>query len=176
MFGMRLALLAVVAVFTLRAESNPVMLLPLEEFLEDWAISKKFTIEVAEKMPAEHYDFKPTPEQMTFGQQMVHIAGTLMFRFAQLSGEKMKYDRFPDKVDKETAIRLLNEGFDYTLEKVRAMTAPQSEKMFGVKWRGRPEASGRQMIRGMFVHTAHHRGQAEMYMRLKGIKPPEYTF
>jgi hypothetical protein len=26
------------------------------------------------------------------------------------------------------------------------------------------------------VHLAHHRGQAEIYLRIKGIKPPPYTF
>jgi len=29
---------------------------------------------------------------------------------------------------------------------------------------------------GVFVHTAHHRAQCEVYMRVKGIKPPSYTF
>jgi uncharacterized damage-inducible protein DinB len=26
----------------------------------------------------------------------------------------------------------------------------------------------------MFVHVAHHRGQAEIYLRDKSIKPPSY--
>jgi uncharacterized damage-inducible protein DinB len=28
----------------------------------------------------------------------------------------------------------------------------------------------------VFVHTAHHRAQCEVYMQVKGIKPPSYTF
>jgi uncharacterized damage-inducible protein DinB len=35
---------------------------------------------------------------------------------------------------------------------------------------------GRAMILNMFVHTAHHRAQCEVYLRAKGIKPPDYTF
>lgn len=31
--------------------------------------SRDFTIKVAEAMPAENYDFKLTPPQMSFGQQ-----------------------------------------------------------------------------------------------------------
>jgi len=31
------------------------------------------------------------------------------------------------------------------------------------------------MIVNMFVHTAHHRAQCEVYLRAKGIKPPDYT-
>jgi uncharacterized damage-inducible protein DinB len=26
------------------------------------------------------------------------------------------------------------------------------------------------------VHTAHHRAQCDVYLRAKGIKPPDYTF
>ena len=29
---------------------------------------------------------------------------------------------------------------------------------------------------GGFTHAAHHRGQAEVYLRLKGITPPPYKF
>jgi uncharacterized damage-inducible protein DinB len=27
----------------------------------------------------------------------------------------------------------------------------------------------------MYVHVAHHRGQAETYLRVNGIKPPNYV-
>jgi hypothetical protein len=43
-------------------------------FAKHWQISKEFTLAVAEAMPAEGYDFKPTAEEMSFGQLMVHIA------------------------------------------------------------------------------------------------------
>jgi len=32
------------------------------------------------------------------------------------------------------------------------------------------------MLVNMLVHTAHHRVQCELYLRVKGIKPPDYTF
>jgi uncharacterized damage-inducible protein DinB len=47
---------------------------------------------------------------------------------------------------------------------------------FKVDWEGRPEVNGRDMIMNMFVHVAHHRAQCEVYLRLKGIAPPTYTF
>jgi uncharacterized damage-inducible protein DinB len=34
--------------------------------------------------------------------------------------------------------------------------------------------SGREVLLAMYVHVAHHRGQAEIYLRDKGIKPPSY--
>ncbi|MGZ4835457.1 MAG: DinB family protein [Terriglobales bacterium] len=34
--------------------------------------------------------------------------------------------------------------------------------------------SGREVLLAVYIHVAHHRGQAEIYLRDKGIKPPRY--
>jgi uncharacterized damage-inducible protein DinB len=36
--------------------------------------------------------------------------------------------------------------------------------------------NGRELLLAAYVHLAHHRGQAEIYLRIKGIKPPPYVF
>jgi uncharacterized damage-inducible protein DinB len=36
--------------------------------------------------------------------------------------------------------------------------------------------TGFEWLWAYFTHTAHHRGQLEVYLRLKGIKPPDYEF
>jgi uncharacterized damage-inducible protein DinB len=33
---------------------------------------------------------------------------------------------------------------------------------------------GREVLLAMYVHVAHHRGQAEIYLRDQGVKPPKY--
>lgn len=154
--------------------------LPTDDFVRDWKIQKQFTIAVAEKMPAESYDFKATPEEMSFGQQMVHIAGSLAFRFNQISGEKVPFPMMPPKsITKEAAIDMLNKSFDYVIQVLPKITNEQLEKAkFKVNFEGRPgpEVNGRDMVMNMFLHTAHHRAQCEVYLRLKGITPPTYTF
>jgi len=35
----------------------------MSEFVQDWKISKQFTLEVANAMPAEFYNFKPNPRK-----------------------------------------------------------------------------------------------------------------
>jgi uncharacterized damage-inducible protein DinB len=57
------------------------------------------------------------------------------------------------------------------------LTNEQLKRTFHVpSWKARPDPDGRAMIMNMFVHTAHHRAQCEVYLRAKGIKPPDYTF
>ncbi|HET6179728.1 MAG TPA: DinB family protein [Candidatus Sulfotelmatobacter sp.] len=152
----------------------------MTEFIHDWQISKQFTIDVANAMPAELYSFRPNPEEMTFGEQMIHIAGANVFRFNQITGIKTPFTFDPGKPpasDKETALKLLDQSFDYVIEVLPKITAEQLQRTWHIpSWKGRNDPDGRAMILNMFVHTAHHRAQCEVYMRAKGIKPPDYTF
>lgn len=154
--------------------------LDMSEFVRDWQISKQFTIDVANAMPANLYDFKPNPDEMTFGEQMIHIAGSNIFRFNQITGIKPPFEFDPSKPvasDKETALRLLEQSFDYVIDVLPKITPEQLQRTWHIpSWKGRNDPDGRAMILNMFVHTAHHRAQCEVYLRAKGIKPPDYTF
>jgi uncharacterized damage-inducible protein DinB len=76
-------------------------------------------------------------------------------------------------VDKDSAVQFLRDSFEFcnqavasiTPEKLGAMAGPDGRKMTAFEW-----------LWAYFTHTAHHRGQAEVYLRLKGIKPPDYVF
>jgi hypothetical protein len=50
--------------------------------------SRDFTLKVADQMPESGYDFKLTPPQMSFAEQMVHLAQGLDEYIAPFSGEK----------------------------------------------------------------------------------------
>jgi uncharacterized damage-inducible protein DinB len=154
--------------------------LEMTEFVRDWQISKQFTLDVANAMPAELYTFKPNPEEMSFGEQMIHIAGANVFRFNQITGIKPPFVFDPAKPpasDKENALNLLEQSFDYVLDVLPKITPQELQRTWQIpSWKGRNDPDGRAMILNMFVHTAHHRAQCEVYLRAKGIKPPDYTF
>ena len=46
----------------------------LEIFLARWEKAKVFTLQVADAMPADAYDFKPKTEMRAYGQLMQHLA------------------------------------------------------------------------------------------------------
>lgn len=154
--------------------------LDMSEFVHDWQISKQFTLDVANAMPAEFYTFKPNADEMTFGEQITHIAGSNVFRFNQITGVKPPFPLDPSKPllsDKESAVKFLEQSFDYVLDVLPKITPEELQRTWHIpSWKGRPDPDGRAMILNMFVHTAHHRAQCEVYMRAKGIKPPDYTF
>jgi uncharacterized damage-inducible protein DinB len=154
--------------------------LDMSEFVQDWQISKQFTIDVANAMPADLYDFKPNPAEMTFGEQMVHIAASNVYRFNEITGIKMPFpvdSKTPLPADKQSVLTMLDQSFDYVIAALPQITPEQLKHTWHIpSWKGRTDPDGRAMIMNMFVHTAHHRAQCEVYLRAKGITPPTYTF
>jgi uncharacterized damage-inducible protein DinB len=141
-------------------------------FAKHWQISKEFTLAVAEAMPAESYDFKPNPEEMSFGELMIHIAKSNSDAFADVAGTEALAQ--PSGTDKKTAIKFLTDSFDKCAKDLAAMPPAQFNKMFDIG-EGR-QATGIEVLCWAFTDTAHHRGQAEVYLRVKNIKPPRYVF
>ena len=154
--------------------------LDMTEFVHDWQISKQFTLDVADAMPAESYSFKPNPDEMTFGEQMIHIAVSNVYRFHQITGMETPFSIDLTKLpsaDKANVLQVLGRSFDYVINVLPKVTPEQLQRTWHIpSWKGRNDPDGRAMIVNMFVHTAHHRAQCEVYLRAKGIKPPDYTF
>lgn len=178
---LRLTALSSLLVCIATAQTTKVdSVLDVQEFIKDWTISKQFTREVANSMPAEFYSFKPNPEEMSFGEQMAHIADANVFRFQQITGIKPPYIvdfSKPRPSDKDTVMQRLEMSFDYVIAVLPQITPQQLKRTWHIEsWKGRTDPDGRAMIMNMFVHTAHHRAQCEVYLRVKGIKPPDYTF
>lgn len=141
-------------------------------FAKHWQISKDFTLAVAEAMPAEGYDFKPNAEEMSFGQLMIHVADANSVAFAYVAGTKALAK--PSGTDKQTAIKFLSDSFDQCAKDFAATTPAQLDRMLDIT--GGRQTTGLEVLLWAFTDTAHHRGQAEVYLRLKNIKPPGYRF
>jgi DinB superfamily len=109
--------------------------LSVSEFVHDWQVSKQFTLNVANAMPAEFYSFKPNAEEMSFGEQIIHIAGANVFRFQQISGVKPPFEfdpAHPPASDKATATKLLEQSFDYVLSVLPQITPEQLQRTWHI--------------------------------------------
>ncbi|MEO7144153.1 MAG: DinB family protein [Bryobacteraceae bacterium] len=143
-----------------------------DEAIKHWNTSKDLTLAVAEAMPAGDYGFKPNAAEMSFGQLMDHIAMANANYVSRAAGAKSPMTK-TEQFDKATAMKRLTESFDYCIKTIEAMTPEQWNEKRGAAGH---EMSGRELVWGGFTHTAHHRGQAEVYLRVKGITPPVYKF
>ena len=136
------------------------------EFAKHWVTATELTIAVAEVMPDADYGFKPNAEEMSFGEQIVHIGAANYSYCSRAAGAKSPYVK-SEKSDKATAIKIVNESFAYCAETLGGIK--DFDKQVGT-------TGVREVFLGAFAHMAHHRGQAEVYLRVKGLKPPAYKF
>jgi uncharacterized damage-inducible protein DinB len=173
----KLAIMAALAAFSFPA----VRAQGLDAFKKHWKLSGEFTLDVAKAMPAENYTFKPNDEEMDFGRVMVHIGIANNNAFAIFGGQPnptpgpimATYKDPRGTFKKDEVIQFLTDSFDFCSKALESqdnsrlnMTlGPENRKMLGLEW-----------IWSYFTHTAHHRGQVEVYMRVKNVKPPAYRF
>lgn len=143
------------------------------DFAKHWLIAKDLAVAVAQAMPPDSYNFKPVPEEMSFGQQIFHIAQANDSYCSAAAKTKSPFVK-PDKTDdKDAATKALGESFDYCAGIASSLT---DDQMNETRPRGKSTMTVREILLGVQTHMAHHRGQVEVYLRLKGIKPPDYNF
>jgi uncharacterized damage-inducible protein DinB len=152
-----------------------------EALANHWKASEDLTLKVADAMPADSYGFRPVPEEMSYGELMVHISLANSSACAAASGMKApavpaavtasRTD--PKALDKATAIKYMKDTFEFCNAAVASMTPQKLDAMVGPEGH---QSTAFERFWAYFTHTAHHRGQAEVYLRLKGVVPPTYTF
>lgn len=151
------------------AEGAPVPAAAAGEYAKHLGALSKLSIQVAQAMPADQYGFRPHPESMDFGELMSHIATTNYQFCAGL--ENAEAPAMPSPTDKTGVVKFLSDSFEYCAAVIPRLSEAQLRAAHNS-----PDGHllGREILLAMFVHVAHHRGQAEIYLRDKGIRPPSY--
>jgi len=140
--------------------------------LKHLKISRDFTLKVAAQMPESTYDFKLTPPQMSFAEQMVHLSQSLSVFVGPLSGTQPNPAK-PASMNKKDVIAFIRTSFDAAIAQVSKLTPEQLSKTYKSE---EGSMTGLELLMAMLDHTTHHRASAEMYLRAKGITPTEYQF
>ena len=141
------------------------------DYLQHFSALSKLSVAVADAMPPAEYNFRPDPPSMTFGELMSHIAVT---NYQFCAGLKdVAPPNLPSPTEKEGVVKFLRESFDYCSSVISNLTDEQIARQHDSPDGRMP---GREVLLAMYVHIAHHRGQAEVYLRDKGIEPPQYRF
>lgn len=133
---------------------------------------KRNIIGAAEKMPAENFSFKPTPEVRSFAELFGHIINTNYFACAALKGEgnTHKDDDFEKTAKtKEEVVKAVKAVFDYCDGAFKNLTDGTLKETTKSGTRDVPKASPVVLV---VAHDMEHYGNIVTYMRLKGIVPP----
>jgi uncharacterized damage-inducible protein DinB len=145
--------------------------------IADWERAKLFTKEYIDASNDDVINFKPTAEMRTFGQQMLHLADGNYGLISAASGKtgpsnfgdlEKKSDQFKTK---DALLKAVMDSYDFAISSLKDTDdAKMAEK---IKMFDMFEITREAGFQKAFEHQTHHRGQATVYLRLKGVKPPQ---
>ena len=141
----------------------------------EWTRARDYTKEYLDTMPEDGLSLKPTPEIRSFSEQMLHLAAGFYFFAKPVLGVDPPTDprtlEKDEKANKSKAAltKTVMDSYDLVIAQIKTMTPAKLDEtvtVFGTKM---PRHVA---IAKMFEHQTHHRGQTTIYIRMKGIKPP----
>jgi hypothetical protein len=150
---------------TLAADKNSVV---GWEVRQSWTRTWNNVVAAAEKMPEEHYTFKPAPESQSFRDMVAHIADSAMGACTGMSGERRTAGA-REKTAKAELVAAIKVAGAECEKAYGALTDAQATEMVSGP-RGSQTRLGT-AYRNV-IHIDHEYSKMTVHFRLKGLVPP----
>lgn len=148
---------------------------PSQALLDAWNDVGRKVIAMAEDFPEDKYDYKPTPAQRTFAEQLLHAAGANYIFTDTANGKKIVNYEDPKRADYKTKAAIAA-YVKQSFADGAAVITKRGDKGMGDLL---VDPSANQYVRvsdlawGLLEHSAEHYGQLVGYYRNAGLVPPE---
>lgn len=125
----------------------------------------------AQEMPADKFGYKPTPEQMSFGQLLSHIAESNNLLCAHISDQPVPTERPVAATEpKDQLVAAAQKSFAYCQD---ALTKVDPTKLGDeVTFFGQRKASRAMVLLALTGDLFDHYAEMAIYLRLNGLLPP----
>ena len=145
-----------------------------DSFLLHWKVTKDYTLAVLDAMPESGWESKPNPAQRPFWEQLVHLGRA---NAAYMTAFNAKKAPEPPTGSVRAEVRAyLAATFDYVTD-VIGLIGENDLRRKDLQFNSRIKPhSGTDLFMRAYMHTAHHRGQAIVYLRVNGVTPPTWAF
>lgn len=150
----------------------------IRDYLERLENSHKYLLLIAESMPEEKYGYKPTPESLSFAENLMHIGFAADWHSQSLLGGRASRVWQTDTLykvaqkSKKDMIATIDDTFNQTIILIKQFDASRLDDTldyFGLK------RTKRQIFMLLADHITHHRAQMLVHMRMNGLIPPRYV-
>lgn len=166
-----------------------------------WEKSKTYTLDVFNAMPAEFLEYAPSEDQMSFAQHYIHLSFFNNF-FLGFMMDEVGFSDFQKVFQQDYLLKRPDDINLFNNAALEKRTAEENKEMIAVyiantfnfvmdaiknikedflgKGLEKPKPfflanhTNLDMILRADVHTAHHRAQTIVYLRLKGVEPPSF--
>lgn len=154
------------------------------DMIEIMKHQKSYTLELAELMPEGKYSYKPTEGVRSFAEHFKHISiimnkqtnyflKNIPLKDVQaFLGDLNEYEN--RNLTKKEIIDQLTKEFDDAIKRFETISDSELEIWYSLPFPGNPGATLRTWCMAVRDHITHQRGQAIIYLRMNGIKVPQY--
>ncbi|MGH9767282.1 MAG: DinB family protein [Blastocatellia bacterium] len=143
-----------------------------KDWIDQWKNATNLLIGVAEAMPAEKYDYKPTKEVENFGDQLKHTGVAMRVLLANAEGKKveLKNVALNNLKTKEEIIAELRKIAGEGAAVINRVAGKTDSDVVESQFFGK--TTRRFLLIQAIGHNFNHYGQLVYYLRLNGITPP----
>ena len=147
---------------------------PSQSVLDTWNDVGRKLIAMAEDFPEDKYDFKPTPAERSFSQQLTHAAGANYFFTNLVLGEKPPTEEDMKKEIKTKAemVTFVKKAISDGADVIKKKGDKGMNDMIVDPFSKQQTRVG-DFAYGFAEHMGEHYGQLVVYYRLSGLVPPE---
>jgi uncharacterized damage-inducible protein DinB len=155
-----------------------------KELANSFRTVRKNTIQIAQDIPEDKYDFKASPESRTIRQTLVHMAVAttfpMMLHGERIPIEKMDFAEYMKKVGAEEAkprnkaeiVALLRDSGEKYTAMLEKLDEPFVSEVITFRAGAEPPSRTRfDMLLAAKEHEMHHRGQLMLMERMVGVVP-----
>ena len=148
---------------------------PSKVVLDSWNDIGRKLIAMAEDFPEDKYDFKPTPAQRSFAEQLLHAAGSNYFFTNPAMGKPLHKEEDPKRADFKTRAAIVAFVKKSFADGAAAIKTKGDKGMSDllVDPFAHQQVRVSDMVYGLIEHSGEHYGQLVVYYRLSGLVPPE---
>jgi len=136
-------------------------------------------LQFAEAMPADKYNFRPSPGVRTFGEQLRHVGAVQWVVGSAMQGSTPSVDvgdgdSGPSSMTaKDELLKYLRDSFQCIREAIRAINEHNVLEMIPNPFSPAKSKLSRLALAVAYAcHACDHYGQLVVYLRLNGIVPP----
>jgi uncharacterized damage-inducible protein DinB len=137
-----------------------------------WERTRNQITTIADAMPEDKWDFKPTPVQQSFGERVMHIAQTDVRLLGTIGGKTPAPAINMQAKSKADVMAALKQSFDYGAALIKEFNDQQLlERVMSLPFLGATTSRANVIIFDL-GHSQDIYGQLAVYLRLSGLKPP----
>lgn len=151
----------------------------LSAFLKELETESASTRRMLERVPAEHFEWKPHEKSYSLGRLASHVAELPSMITRVLTTDELDFMKEGFKSSRATSSQELIQIFENSLAGAKKAVEEASEDGLGQRWKMRAgevvyiDLPKHVALRSLGLnHIIHHRGQLSVYLRLLNVPVP----